>query len=60
LKNGPILKIIYDGSYARSGKAHDPVGRYFSDFDIREPAGRSAIENADVGSAASEGCPARS
>lgn len=34
LKNGRILKIILYGSYARGDWVHDPVGRYFSDFDI--------------------------
>lgn len=34
LKNGRILKIILFGSYARGDWVHDPVGRYFSDFDI--------------------------
>ncbi len=34
LKNGRILKIILYGSYARGDWVHDPVGRYFSDFDV--------------------------
>lgn len=34
LKKGRILKIILFGSYARGDWVHDPVGRYFSDFDI--------------------------
>ncbi|GAA0625295.1 nucleotidyltransferase and HEPN domain-containing protein [Brevundimonas kwangchunensis] len=34
LKNGKILKIILYGSYARGDWVHDPVGRYFSDFDL--------------------------
>lgn len=34
LKNGRILKIILYGSYARGDWVDDPVGRYFSDFDI--------------------------
>lgn len=34
LKNGKILKVILYGSYARGDWVHDPVGRYFSDFDI--------------------------
>lgn len=34
LKNGRILKIILFGSYARGDWVHDPVGRYFSDFDV--------------------------
>lgn len=34
LKNGRILKIILFGSYARGDWVHDPIGRYFSDFDL--------------------------
>lgn len=34
LKNGRILKIILFGSYARGDWVHDPVERYFSDFDL--------------------------
>jgi HEPN domain-containing protein len=34
LKDGRILKIILYGSYARGDWVEDPVGRYFSDFDI--------------------------
>ena len=34
LKDGRILKIILYGSYARGDWVHDPVGRYFSDFDL--------------------------
>ena len=34
LKNGKILKMILYGSYARGEWVHDPVGRYFSDFDL--------------------------
>lgn len=34
LRDGRILKIILYGSYARGDWVHDPVGRYFSDFDL--------------------------
>lgn len=34
LRHGKILKIILFGSYARGDWVHDPVGRYFSDFDL--------------------------
>jgi predicted nucleotidyltransferase/HEPN domain-containing protein len=34
LKNGRLLKIILFGSYARGDWVQDPVGRYFSDFDL--------------------------
>lgn len=34
LKNGAILKIILFGSYARGDWVEDPVGRYFSDYDL--------------------------
>ena len=34
LKNGQILRIILYGSYARGDGVEDPVGRYFSDYDL--------------------------
>ncbi|MNR99295.1 Nucleotidyltransferase domain protein [compost metagenome] len=34
LKNGQILSIILYGSYARGDWVEDPVGRYFSDYDL--------------------------
>lgn len=33
-RNGTVLKIILFGSYARGDWVEDPVGRYFSDFDL--------------------------
>jgi predicted nucleotidyltransferase len=33
-RKGHILKIILFGSYARGDWVEDPVGRYFSDYDI--------------------------
>lgn len=33
-RNGKLLKIILFGSYARGDWTQDPVGRYWSDFDI--------------------------
>lgn len=33
-RNGRILKIILFGSYAKGKQVVDPVGRYFSDYDI--------------------------
>ena len=33
-RNGKLLKIILFGSYARDDWVEDPVGRYFSDFDL--------------------------
>lgn len=33
-KAGRILKIVFFGSYARGDWVADPVGRYFSDYDI--------------------------
>ena len=33
-RNGQILKVILYGSYARGDWVEDPVGRYFSDFDL--------------------------
>ncbi|MNQ85351.1 Nucleotidyltransferase domain protein [compost metagenome] len=34
LKNGQVLRIILYGSYARGDWVEDPVGRYFSDYDL--------------------------
>jgi predicted nucleotidyltransferase len=34
LKAGEVLKIILFGSYARGDWVEDPVGRYFSDYDL--------------------------
>lgn len=33
-RNGRILKIILFGSYAKGKQIVDPVGRYFSDYDL--------------------------
>lgn len=33
-RNGKLLKVILFGSYARGDWIEDPVGRYFSDFDL--------------------------
>lgn len=34
LKAGAILKVVLFGSYARGDWVEDPVGRYFSDYDL--------------------------
>lgn len=34
IRHGRILKIVLFGSYARGRQVIDPVGRYFSDYDI--------------------------
>ncbi|ODU67537.1 HEPN domain-containing protein [Novosphingobium percolationis] len=34
LRDGKLLKIILFGSYARGDWIEDPVGRYFSDYDL--------------------------
>jgi predicted nucleotidyltransferase len=34
LRDGTILKIVLFGSYARGDWVEDPVGRYFSDYDL--------------------------
>lgn len=34
VRDGKILKVILYGSYARGDWVEDPVGRYFSDFDL--------------------------
>jgi predicted nucleotidyltransferase/HEPN domain-containing protein len=33
-RNGKLLKIVLFGSFARGDWVEDPVGRYFSDYDI--------------------------
>ena len=33
-RNGKLVKIILFGSYARGDWVEDPVGRYFSDYDL--------------------------
>ena len=34
LRDGQVLKVILFGSYARTDWVEDPIGRYFSDYDI--------------------------
>jgi predicted nucleotidyltransferase len=34
LRGGKLLKIVLFGSYARGDWVEDPVGRYFSDYDL--------------------------
>lgn len=34
LRGGQVLKIILFGSYARGDWVEDPIGRYFSDYDL--------------------------
>ena len=34
LRTGKLLKIVLFGSYARGDWVEDPVGRYFSDYDL--------------------------
>ena len=34
LRDGELLKIVLFGSYARGDWVEDPVGRYFSDYDL--------------------------
>ncbi|WP_332768909.1 HEPN domain-containing protein [Phenylobacterium sp.] len=34
LKGGQVLKIVLFGSYARGDWVEDPIGRYFSDYDL--------------------------
>ena len=33
-RDGKLLKIILFGSYARGDWVEDPVGRYYSDYDL--------------------------
>ena len=44
-RKGRILKIIFFGSYARGDWVEDPVGRYFSDYDLRVVSGPPAPES---------------
>ncbi|MDF0486497.1 HEPN domain-containing protein [Sphingomonas sp. H39-1-10] len=34
LRDGAVLKVVLYGSYARGDWVEDPVGRYFSDYDL--------------------------
>ena len=34
LRGGKLLKVVLFGSYARGDWVEDPVGRYFSDYDL--------------------------
>lgn len=34
LRGGQVLKVILFGSYARGDWVEDPIGRYFSDYDL--------------------------
>lgn len=43
LRGGQLLKIILFGSYARGDWVEDPVGRYFSDFDLLVVVDREAL-----------------
>lgn len=52
LRNGRILKIILYGSYARGDWVHDPVGRYFSDFDILIVVDHEDLADSEVWDAA--------
>lgn len=51
-RNGRILKIILYGSYARGDWVHDPVGRYFSDFDILIVVDHEDLADSDIWDAA--------
>lgn len=52
LRNGRILKIILYGSYARGDWVHDPVGRYFSDFDILVVVDHEDLADSEIWDAA--------
>ncbi len=51
-RNGRILKIILYGSYARGDWVHDPVGRYFSDFDILVVVDHEDLADSEIWDAA--------
>lgn len=52
LKNGRILKIVLFGSYARGDWVEDPVGRYFSDFDLLVVVDHEDLTDSDYWDAA--------
>ena len=43
LRGGRLLKIVLFGSYARGDWVEDPVGRYFSDYDLLVVVDREAL-----------------
>ena len=43
LRGGKLLKIVLFGSYARGDWVEDPVGRYFSDYDLLVVVDREAL-----------------
>lgn len=43
LRGGRLLKIILFGSYARGDWVEDPVGRYYSDYDLLVVVDREAL-----------------
>lgn len=43
LRGGRLLKVILFGSYARGDWVEDPVGRYFSDYDLLVVVDREAL-----------------
>jgi predicted nucleotidyltransferase/HEPN domain-containing protein len=43
LRGGQLLKIVLFGSYARGDWVEDPVGRYFSDYDLLVVVDREAL-----------------
>ena len=43
LRGGKLLKIVLFGSYARGDWVEDPVGRYFSDYDLLVIVDREAL-----------------
>jgi len=45
LRGGRLLKIILFGSYARGDWIEDPVGRYFSDYDLLVVVDREELTN---------------
>ncbi len=45
LRGGKLLKVILYGSYARGDWVEDPVGRYFSDYDLLLVVDREELTN---------------
>jgi uncharacterized protein len=48
LRNGKLLKILLFGSYARGDWVEDPVGRYFSDYDLLVVVDHDELTDFDV------------
>src|SRR5690349_13931069 len=48
LRGGKLLKIILFGSYARGDWVEDPIGRYFSDYDLLVVVDREELTDVTI------------